>query len=217
MRAENYGYINSRSQTTRVPGKFRARKTALWGVEPRVRPSHFGLHAASAPSFIAFMRWVSLFHGIASILCMTVIAAAALWWYGEQEKLPTLMAIVPVGMLINVAVKFAVRRDRPDWGYGLGTLETFSFPSGHTEGATLFYGAIVVWLWPRIHTAWMRVALLIAATSLVLVVAASRIVLGLHFLSDCVAAVLEALVWLSICLLGARPAVGSPVPVRREP
>ena len=36
------------------------------------------LHAASAPSFIAFMRWVSVFHGIASILCMTVIAAAAL-------------------------------------------------------------------------------------------------------------------------------------------
>lgn len=165
------------------------------------------LHAAANPSIIEFMSWVSLFHGIGGVLCITAIAATALYCYGEWDALPALLASVPGGMLINVGVKFAVQRDRPDWGYGLDTLESFSFPSGHTQGATLYYGAVVLWLWPRIRNTWMRVALLIIATSLVLLVATSRIVLGLHFLSDCIAAALEALLWLAICLGATHAAV----------
>ena len=175
------------------------------------------LHAASSPSLIEFMRWISLFHGIAGVLCMTAIAAAALGWYGEWEVLPTLLASVPGGMLINVAVKFAVQRERPHWGYGLESLESFSFPSGHTEGATLFYGVMVVWLWPRIGTLWMRATLLVVVASLVLLVATSRIVLGLHFLSDCIAAVLEALLWLVVCLAAARSADRVAAPLRKNP
>ena len=45
-----------------------------------------------------------------------------------------------------------------------------------------------------------RTALLIAAISMVLFVAASRIALGVHFMTDCVAAVIEAGGWLAICL-----------------
>ena len=175
------------------------------------------LHAASSPLVIEGMRGVSLMHGIAGVLCMTAIAAAVLGWRGEWAALPTLIASVGGGMLINVAVKFTVQRDRPDWGYGLDTLESFSFPSGHTEATTLFYGVIVVWLWPRVRAPWIRVALLVTATSLVVLVAASRIVLGLHFLSDCVAAVLEALLWLAICLAAARPARASTRPVGEAP
>lgn len=175
------------------------------------------LHAASSPLLIESMRWVSLVHGIAGIFGMAAIAAAVLWWNGKCEALPTLIASVAGGTLINVLVKLAVRRDRPDWGYGLDALESFSFPSGHTEGAMLFYGVVVIWLWPRMRAPWMRVALSIGAASLVLLVAASRIVLGLHFLSDCVAAVLEALLWLAICLAAAHPARAFTYPVGKPP
>lgn len=50
MRAENYGYIHSRRQATRLPGKFRARKTALWGVGTVIRLSEAGT-ARSTQSF----------------------------------------------------------------------------------------------------------------------------------------------------------------------
>lgn len=50
------------------------------------------------------------------------------------------------------------------------------------------------------------VALSIGTAALVLLVAASRIVLGLHFPSECVAAVLGALQWLAICRAAAQPA-----------
>ena len=161
------------------------------------------------------MRWLSFFHGTAGILAMTAIAAAALWRHGRRRALPALLACVPGGMLLNVAVKHAVQRARPDWRDAQQILETFSFPSGHTAGAALFYGVIVVWLWPRVRNVWLRVALLFGATSLVLLVAASRIVLGVHFLSDCIGAVLEALLWIALCCAGAgagpagRPSFGT--------
>jgi membrane-associated phospholipid phosphatase len=161
------------------------------------------LHAAANPSLIAFMVWVSWVHGTAGILALTVLATSAAWRFSNRLPLPVLLAAVPGGLLLNVAVKHAVQRPRPDWGYALQALETYSFPSGHTAGATLFYGIVVVWLWPRVRGVGARIALLVAAISMVLLVAASRIVLGVHFVSDCMAAVIEAGVWLATCLFGA--------------
>lgn len=88
------------------------------------------------------------------------------------------MAAVPGGLLLNVAVKHAVQRPRPDWGYALQALETYSFPSGHTAGAMLFYGLVAVWLWPRVRRVEAGIVLLVAVISMALLVAASRIVLA---------------------------------------
>lgn len=161
------------------------------------------LHAAASASLTEFMVWVSWTHGTVGIVLLTAVAAGAAWRYSNRLPLPVLMAAVPGGLLLNVAVKHAVQRPRPEWGYAPQALETYSFPSGHTAGATLFYGIVVVWLWPRVRGGGARIALLIAATLMVLLVAASRIVLGVHFMTDCIAAVIEAGAWLTICLFRA--------------
>lgn len=160
-------------------------------------------HAAASPSLTAFMMWVSWAHGTVGILALTAIAASVTWRHSNRLPLPILLAAVPGGLLLNVAVKHAVQRPRPEWGYALQALETYSFPSGHTAGAMLFYGIVVVWLWPRLRGLGARIALPIAALLMVLLVAASRIVLGVHFMTDCIAAVIEAGAWLAICLFGA--------------
>ena len=175
------------------------------------------LHAAASPWLTEFMVWLSWAHGTAGILVLTVIAASAMWRYSNRLPLPVLMATVPGGMLLNVAVKHAVQRPRPDWGYALQALETYSFPSGHTAGAMLFYGIVVVWLWPRVRRLEARIALLIAAVLMVLLVAASRIVLGVHFMTDCIAAVIEAGAWLAICQFRAPGAPVSSSPWVGEP
>ena len=169
------------------------------------------LHSAASASLTEFMVWVSVTHGTVGILLLTAMAAGAAWRYSNRLPLPVLMAAVPGGLLLNVAVKHAVQRPRPEWGDALQALETYSFPSGHTAGATLFYGIVVVWLSPRVSGVGARIALLIAATLMILLVAASRIVLGVHFMTDCIAAVIEAGAWLAICMLGApRSAASSP-------
>lgn len=151
------------------------------------------------------------------ILALTAIAASVTWRHSNRLPLPVLLAAVTGGLLLNVAVKHAVQLPRPDWGYALQALETYSFPSGHTESAMLFYGIVVVWLWPCMRGVGARIALLIAVMSMVGLVAASRIVLGVHFIDDCMAAVVEAGARLTICLSGAPRSIAISSPQVGEP
>jgi undecaprenyl-diphosphatase len=163
------------------------------------------LHGASSPALISFMQGVSLLHSTAALLTFAALGAMALWHAGRREAAAVLLVTLPGGMLLNAAVKTVVQRARPEWGYAYQVVESFSFPSGHTAGATLLYGLLVFGLWPRMRSVAARLALLPGATAAVLLVGVSRIVMGVHFFSDCVAGVLEALLWLGICLWGARP------------
>ena len=172
----------------------------------------------TSQAFAQMMGWLSLFHGTAGILVMTALAAAALWQIEERERLPVLGVTVLGGMLLNVAVKHVVHRARPDWGHApLEALESFSFPSGHTAGATVFYGVVVAWLWPRLGSAWVRTGLLLAALTMMLLVATSRIARGMHFPSDCIAALLEMSVWLTVCLAGILPRHASLLSIHHPP
>ena len=168
------------------------------------------LYAGTNTMLAGLAHGVSLLHGTVGILIMTALAAAALWRQGDVHAARMLLSCVPSGMLLNVLVKHAVQRARPQWAPALETLESFSFPSGHTAGATLFYGAVVTLLWRRTRAAPARALLVAGAAGMVLLVAAGRIVLGVHFLSDCIAAMVEALAWLTICLGGLhRPAAST--------
>ena len=172
------------------------------------------LQAAMAdPAFAGTMRWLSLLHGTAGILTMAALAGALLWRSGDRALLPLLAAAVPGGLLLNFAVKLAVQRARPDAGHALEALASFSFPSGHTAGAAVWYGTAAALLWPRLRSGPARAALLSAALAMVLLVAASRIARGMHFPSDCLGSLLEAAVWLTVCLAGvALPHRPEPLP-----
>ena len=169
-------------------------------VAPADRSIAAAIHAHASAGALEAMAWVSRLHSTAGILVMSAIAAAWLAQRGYRAVLPVLLASVPGGLLLNVLVKHAVQRVRPDSAYATERLTTFSFPSGHTAGATVLYGFLVAMLWPLCRSPLARAALVAAAAALVALVAASRIMLGLHYASDCAAAVAEGLLWLAICL-----------------
>ena len=167
---------------------------------PADRAIAAAIHSHASAGVLEAMAWVSRLHSTAGILVMSALAAAWLAHRGYRAALPFLLAGVPGGLLLNVLVKHAVQRVRPDQVYATERLTTFSFPSGHTAGATVLYGFLVAMLWPLCRSPLARAALVAAAATLVFLVAASRIMLGLHYASDCVAAVAEGLLWLAICL-----------------
>jgi len=76
----------------------------------------------------------------------------------------------------------------PPAGHGLfawaATGDGFGFPSGHALGATVVYGGLAA-----LATAGDRTRRLLAAGSVVSLVALSRLVLGVHFLADVVVGV----------------------------
>ena len=101
-----------------------------------------------------------------------------------------LLATVQSSMLLNVVLKLAFARQRPQVGAPLVHLASFGFPSGHALAATVFWGALVSLLPPGRR----KGPALAGAAVLVLLVGLSRIYLGAHFLTDVLAGAAEGLV-----------------------
>jgi undecaprenyl-diphosphatase len=159
------------------------------------------LHLHVMAPFTRLMLAVSLAHGIAGI---TVLATLfAVWLAIERDRywLIAVVLAVPGGLLLNVLLKYAFHRERPHFDDPLVTLSTFSFPSGHTLGATVFYGTLAAYLLTRVESTAGRLCVVCGALMMIGLVAASRMYLGAHFLSDVVAAVVEGVAWLALCMV----------------
>jgi undecaprenyl-diphosphatase len=160
------------------------------------------LHVHAHPALTAAMRVVSWFHGIAAIGAMSLLFAAYLAWRRHRDWLLVLVLAVPPGMLLNSLLKLAFERARPHFDQPLVVLATYSFPSGHVAGTTLFYGVFGSYLVARARTRAARIAIAAAVALVIALVAASRMVLGAHWFSDVVAGFLEAVAWLALCITG---------------
>jgi undecaprenyl-diphosphatase len=90
-----------------------------------------------------------------------------------------LASIVALAVLV-LAVKFTIRRRRPEgeWGAIYRTTDPHTFPSGHAARAILI-AVLALGLGP----AWLAVLLCIWAP----LVALARVAMGLHFVSDILA------------------------------
>lgn len=105
-------------------------------------------------------------------------------------------------MLLNVLMKYAFRRARPSFEDAILALSTYSFPSGHVAGSTLLYGVVAAMLLAQVATWRWRVMIVLVALAMVVLVALTRLYLGVHYLSDVLAAFAEGVAWLALCLTG---------------
>ncbi|MBV6324618.1 phosphatase PAP2 family protein [Duganella violaceipulchra] len=157
-------------------------------------------HAHAFEPLTSFMLGVSLAH---TGYGMVVLMAALGWYFWRVQArywLLALLVAVPSGALLNVALKYHFQRARPAFDEPLVSLMTYSFPSGHTSAATLFYGLLASYLViarPHWH---VRLGTALGCALMVLLVALSRVYLGAHYLSDVLAAMAESVAWLAVCI-----------------
>jgi membrane-associated phospholipid phosphatase len=123
------------------------------------------------------------------------------WW----PSLVTLIVAVPGGMLLNELVKVLVQRQRPFVDGPFVDWSGYSFASGHTIGATLLYGQLLLFILPVLKARHWRVLSTLSAASLVAVVGFTRVALGAHFLTDVLAAIVFGVLWLAFCLAAGKP------------
>lgn len=162
------------------------------------------LHDHATPAFSRAMLLVSDLNDVLAISILAVLTAAVLAWRRAWSWLLILALTVPGGMLLNVLMKLAFHRARPSFDHPLLVLPSYSFPSGHVAGATLFYGFLAALVVTRAGGWRRKVAAVLAATMLVALVALSRMVLGVHYLSDVLAAFAEGAAWLTLCVVATR-------------
>jgi membrane-associated phospholipid phosphatase len=123
------------------------------------------------------------------------------WW----PSLVTLIVAVPGGMLLNELLKVIVQRPRPFLAGPFVDWSGYSFASGHTIGATLLYGQLLLLILPVVKARHWRALTIFSAVLLVALVGFSRIALGAHFLTDVLAAIIFGVLWLAFCLIAGKP------------
>ena len=158
----------------------------------------FHVHATDSVTRVLLV--VTHGHSVAGVVAMG--ALLGLYFYIKQARywLLTLVIVLPGGMLLNVLLKYAFQRARPTFDHPLLTLTTYSFPSGHTAAATLLYGTLAAYLTCVTHSWGARAAVVSGAALMVALVGISRMYLGVHYLSDVLAAVAASGTWLIICI-----------------
>ena len=162
-------------------------------------------HERLTPVFVSVLRAFTEFGSaewIGVILFALVLFFAwKRWWL----SLVTLIVAVPGGMLLNEWVKVIVHRHRPFVDGPFVDWSGYSFASGHTIGATLLYGQLLLFILPALKARHWRRLCIFSAISLVLLVGFSRIALGAHFLTDVLAAIFFGIVWLALCIVLRKP------------
>ncbi len=132
-------------------------------------------------------------------LLMTAGAAvlAAVLVTRGRGRLALYVVTARIGALVlSQGLKLAVDRVRPVFDVPVATALGGSFPSGHTLGSSVFWTTTAVLLVPHVRRPRL---LLAAAVAVPVVVAASRVLLGVHYLSDVVGGLLLGLGWAALC------------------
>lgn len=98
-----------------------------------------------------------------------------------------LVGVAVAENVIAPLAKYVLDRPRPQWSAPITVDHGFGYPSGHSAGAAMFVVAVTLLLMVEGTKSLLRSVLIVAVVLLGLVVALSRIMLGLHFFSDVVA------------------------------
>lgn len=107
------------------------------------------------------------------------------------------------GMAFNLLLKWLYHRERPSI-HRLVEESGYSFPSGHSMAAFLFFGMMAMLLTLFVVSRAAKAVIILAAVVLILLVGISRIYLGVHYPSDVLAGFAAGGVWLVMCLLGLK-------------
>jgi membrane-associated phospholipid phosphatase len=153
------------------------------------------LHTHAVPYLTSAMLVSTRFGSTLIVSCIAAGFAFYLLWQRRFYWLAAALSSVFGGMLL----KYAFHRARPHFNDPILSIDNYSFPSGHTMMATVLYGVLAAYLFSRTTDLHRRALIIIAAGFLIALVGFSRMYLGVHYLSDVLAAIAEGLAWLSLC------------------
>lgn len=151
--------------------------------------------AINHPAFTSVMKVISF---IGSPTGWWVVLAPLFAWllYRRLFRLASFLAVTALGSsLLNTLIKATVDRARPHLPTAVATAHGTSFPSGHTQSATVGCGILVLIFLPVVRRGRRR-WLFVSAVFVVTLIGFSRIALGVHYLSDVVGGVTIGVAWL---------------------
>src|SRR5580704_3443509 len=133
-----------------------------------------------AVSIVKAVTWL----GSGGVLWTLTGAAAVVLAVRRQWRLTAYLLVVGVGALVlDPVLKVLVGRLRPVVAHPIAHAPGDSFPSGHALGSIVCYGALFLVFLPAVRGRW-RTWFGVGMAAIVALVGISRILLGVHFISD---------------------------------
>ncbi|MBM7647809.1 undecaprenyl-diphosphatase [Bacillus ectoiniformans] len=130
----------------------------------------------------------------------TIIITAFLLFKKRWHYAMFFLLTVSLGAgLFNKWLKAMFQRQRPEI---LPLIEQggYSFPSGHSMGSFIFYGAIAFLLYELLDKGWSRLIGAAFAVALIFLIGLTRIYLGVHYPSDVIGGYTAGAAWLTFSM-----------------
>lgn len=149
------------------------------------------------PDFAVFGLRYATHLGDSAFLAVLVVL---FYWFFDsldtERKSAAFVFAAGVGCLaLTVGLKGVIARPRPPQEVALVAETGYSFPSAHAVGATVVYGLLAV-----VSDTGKRWQRFVVAGVLTVVIASSRVVIGVHYPGDVVAGVVVGTVYLAVVL-----------------
>jgi len=147
------------------------------------------------PVLIDVLQVISWLGKPPMLALLAIIMVVVLWRIGQVRLIPFVLVTPLLGSLVDTAVKISVHRPRPVVAHPIAHAYGKSFPSGHAFSSLVTYSVILIALHPVLSVRvrrWLWLVLVV----LVLAIGVSRLLLGVHFLSDVIAGYVLGVAWL---------------------
>ncbi len=152
------------------------------------------LRASLHPGVHASYAWATRLADPAVLTVLSGLLVAGLWWRGRR-RLALACALAMAGQgLLTLALKGVFERIRPLHA-GEPLASGWSFPSGHTVGATVYWG-MVAYCALRTLPRYLHLPIVLVAAALAWSIGVSRVVIGVHHPSDVLAGFAVGASWL---------------------
>jgi undecaprenyl-diphosphatase len=133
-----------------------------------------------------------------TVVVIAVTLAVLAWLAYRRAWRPAAfwLAAVAGASTLNTVIKVALHRERPVESFYTGW-GAFSFPSGHSTVNLVLWGFLALLIGRELRPAW-RLPLAFVTLSFALLIAFSRLYLGVHWFSDAVGGLAFGTAWLAM-------------------
>lgn len=154
------------------------------------------------PLQTSFFRFVTFAANSETALVLVALTGAILW--RKRQRIATgLLVVVMISEEGGAFVlKHLVGRMRPEQSLSLYKEDSFSFPSGHALRATVLFGLLSYFLYRSFKSSILRLGIILGYIIGVVLVALSRVYLGVHYPSDVLASILIGASLLTFIITG---------------
>lgn len=155
----------------------------------------------ATPGVTTFFAWITELGSVWALTVGSLIMFGVLWYFYQRKKWRIVYFVIAMGgvTILISGLKAAFSRDRPN------ILEEYdgtgySFPSGHSTAPIVFYGFIMYLVIRSKLNALAKWLINIFLGILILLIAFSRLPLGVHYFTDVIGGLALGLTWLVSCI-----------------